>query len=77
MKTKEKFNYYNIVRKNIRKYRKENGLTIKELAKIADLSSDFLAEIENEKRGKNFSIDTIGKIADALEVPITKFFEVN
>lgn len=73
--TTTKIDYYDIVRKNIRKYRKEKGYTIKRLAQECEMSLDFLSEIENEKRRKNFSLETLGKIAETLEIDIAKFFE--
>lgn len=44
--------YYDTVRKNIRKYRKEKRYTQAKLAENADISLDYLAEIEviEEKR---------------------------
>lgn len=68
--------YYDIIRKNIKKYRKEKGYTQQKLADEAEMSIDFLAEIESEKRKKSFSIATLGRIAEALNVDITKFFEI-
>lgn len=67
--------YYDIVRINIRKYRREKGFTQQSLADACDLSMDYIAEIESMKRKKSFSLATLGRIADALETPITKFFE--
>ena len=66
--------YYDIVRKNIRKYRKEKGFTQQRLADEADMSIDYLAEIESVKRRKTFSLATLGRIADVLEVDIRDFF---
>ena len=67
--------YYNIARKNIRKYRLEKKLTQQNVADLTDLSMHFVAEIEQIKRQKAFSIATVGRIADALEIPLSKFFE--
>ena len=67
--------YYDIVRKNIKKYRKEKGYTLQRLAEEADMSIDYLAEIESEKRKKSFSLAILGRIADALNIDITKFFK--
>ncbi len=67
--------YYDIIRKNIRKYRKEKGYTQQSLSEKADMSIDYLAEIESNKRRKTFSIEMLGRIADALEVDIKKFFD--
>lgn len=69
--------YYDIVRKNIRKYRKEKGFTQQKLADEADMSIDYLAEIESVKRRKTFSLATLGRIADVLEVDIRDFFNNN
>jgi len=67
--------YYDIVRKNIRKYRLEAKLTQQKLSDLAEISMHFLTEIESTKKKKTFSIETVGKIADALEIPIAKLFE--
>ena len=69
--------YYDIVRKNIWKYRKEKGFTQQRLADEADMSIDYLAEIESVKRRKTFSLATLGRIADVLEVDIRDFFNNN
>lgn len=67
--------YYDTVRKNIRKYRKEKGYTQAKLAEDADISLDYLAEIESDKRKKSFSLAVLGRIADALKVDIKNFFD--
>ena len=66
--------YYDIIRKNIKKYRKEKKLTQQELAEKADLSVDYICEIESLKKNKSFSIVTLGRIADVLEIDIKNFF---
>lgn len=68
-------NVYDIIRKNIKKYRKEKGLTQAELAEKVGLSHDYIRQIESEKVGKTFSIETIYNISIALKVEIGKFFE--
>ena len=67
--------YYDIVRKNIRKYRKEKKYTLQKLSEEAEMSMDYLAEIESEKQRKSFSLEILGRIAEVLEVPITEFFK--
>lgn len=69
--------YYNIIRKNIRKFRKQKGYTLQALSDKAIMSMDYLAEIESEKRKKSFSIAVLGRIADALEIDIAEFFKSN
>lgn len=62
---------------NIKKYRKEKGYTHQRLADETELSIDYIAEIESLKRKKSFSIATLGRIADTLDVDIKCFFEKN
>ena len=66
--------YYNIIRKNIKKYRKEKHLTQQQLADAVDLSVDYICEIESPTKNKSFSIVTLGRIADVLEIDIKNFF---
>lgn len=68
-------NIYNTIRKNIKKYRKERGLTSAQLAEMIDLSHDFIRQIESEKVGYNFSVETFYKISVALEVSLDKLIE--
>ena len=63
-------NIYNTIRKNIKKYRKERGITSAELAELVDLSHDFIRQIESEKTAYNFSVDTFYKISVALNVKL-------
>ncbi len=67
--------YYDIVRRNIKNFRKEKGYTLQKLAEKAVMSMDYLAEIESEKRKKSFSLAVLGRIADALEIDIINFFK--
>lgn len=69
--------YYDIVRKNIKKFRKEKGYTQQKLSEEAGISIDYLAEIESEKRRKTFSLATLGRIADVLNINIKDFFDSN
>lgn len=68
-------NIYNTIRKNIKKYRKEKGLTSAQLAEMVDLSHDFIRQIESEKVGYNFSVETFYKISVALGVSLDKLIE--
>jgi len=61
---------YNTIRKNIKKYRKLKGLTSEELSEMVNLSHEFIRQIESEKLAYNFSVDTLYKIAVALDVSI-------
>lgn len=59
---------YDTIRKNIKKYRKEKGLTAAELAELVGRSHDFIRQIESEKVGYNFSVETFYRISVALGV---------
>ena len=68
-------NIYNTIRRNIKKYRKERGLTSAQLAEMVDLSHDFIRQIESEKVGYNFSVETFYKISVALGVELDKLIK--
>ena len=53
----------------LRKLRKINNLTMRKLAEKCNISQSYISDLENEKIKKP-SIDTIYKIADALEVSV-------
>ena len=53
--------YYDVIRINIRKYRKEKGYTQAKLASETELSIDYICEIESMKRKKSFSIATLSE----------------
>ncbi len=68
---------YDTIRRNIKKYRKEKGLTSAQLAEMVDLSHDFIRQIESEKVGNNFSVETFYRIAVVLDVGLDKLIENN
>ena len=60
--------------KRIRTLRKLKRLTIEELGEKAGIGYKFLSEVE---RGKaNPSLDTLTKIADALEIEVSALFPI-
>lgn len=61
---------YDTIRRNIKKYRRERGMTSAQLAEQVGLSHDFIRQIESEKARYNFSVETFCKIAQALEVTL-------
>lgn len=64
---------YESVGKTIRFYREKIGITQAKLADITDLSNNFIGQIE---RGtKKASLETIRKIANALQIPVFKLFD--
>lgn len=66
---------YSTIRKNIKKYRKEKGITAASLSEMVDLSHDYIRQIESEKVAANFSLDTFYRIAVALDVSLDKLIE--
>lgn len=67
--------YYDIVRKNIKKYRKNAGITQQELADRIEVSMHYISQIESAKPNKYFTLVIIGRIADALGIDIRQLFE--
>lgn len=61
-------NIYNTIRNNIRAYRKQKKLSSAQLAEMVGLSHDFIRQIQSEKAGYNFSVETFYKISIALGV---------
>lgn len=67
---------YNTIRKNIRYYRNEKGMTSAELAELTELSHDFIRQLQsNSKKTYNFSVETFYKISLALDVSMDKLIE--
>ena len=67
--------YYSIIRKNVKKYRKEKKLTQQELADMTELSREYICDIDNDSRNKHLTIAVLGRVADALRVDIACFFK--
>ncbi len=57
----------------VRLLRMEKKISIRKLAEITGLSKSTLSDIENNK-SKKPTVDTIGKIAQALQIPISELF---
>lgn len=72
--SKDSTDIYNIIGKNIKKYRKLKGWTQRELAEKLLLSDSFIAKLESVTH-QTISIDTLEQIANILEVDITKLFD--
>ncbi len=64
-----------LVGQRIRQRRKERGLSLRELAELVDLTASFLSLVE---RGHNApSLDSLRRIATALDVPMFYFTQSN
>lgn len=64
---------YAVLAKRVRARREAAELSIEKLAELAGIGAGFLAHIETEQ--KKPSLATLGKIADALKVPVSKLFD--
>ncbi len=68
-------NVMKTISKNIKKYRKEKGITQEQLAVDIGLSYDFTRRLEFKKGEIGCSIETLYKISVVLNTRIDKFFE--
>lgn len=59
--------------KKIRKFRKQNGLTLEELASRTELTKGFLSQIENDITSP--SISTLNDIVEVLGMDMSTFFK--
>ena len=67
---------YYLVGQNIKKQRKRKGLTQLQLANKSYFSYEFIRKIESKSACRNtFSLDTVDKIAKALDVDVRLLFE--
>lgn len=60
---------------NIKKYRKEKGIRLMDLAEAVDVTPNHLKRIESPTDRNNISLITLYKISKVLDVRIDKFFE--
>ncbi len=68
-------NLYYVVSQNIKKQRKLKGWTQVKLAMESNISVDYLKKIETKSGcNKQFSLDTIQKIAKALNIDVRDLF---
>ncbi|MBQ2947037.1 MAG: helix-turn-helix transcriptional regulator [Bacilli bacterium] len=74
MAEKKQSDIYNVIGKNIKKYRKRKGLKQRELAEALYLSDSFIAKLESITH-QTISIDTLEDIALVLECDIRDFFD--
>jgi transcriptional regulator with XRE-family HTH domain len=58
--------------KRVRQIRKDKGVSQEKLAELAELDRTYISDIENGKR--NVSIETVYKIAKALDISLKYFF---
>ncbi|WP_432666497.1 helix-turn-helix transcriptional regulator [Wukongibacter baidiensis] len=61
--------------KNIKKYRKQLGLSQEELANKMSISRSYLSKIEAPNCEKSFSVETLFLLAETLHIPVHKLLE--
>lgn len=72
-RSKVTHNARSLLAKNIRKIRAKKGLSQEELADLSSLHRTYIGSVERSER--NVSIDSIEKIASALDVKIATLLE--
>ena len=73
-KQDENYIYY-VVGQNIKKIRKEKKITQRKLAELCNYSEGFIMNIESKHYHQTFSLGTIWRIAQVLNVDIKKLFD--
>lgn len=64
------FEEYKKIGKNIKKIRKEKGISQVKLSELCDCSLSYISKIEAPKCSKSFSLDILFRIAEVLEVDV-------
>lgn len=67
--------YYYVARANIKKYRKKANLTAQELADKSGFTHQFIRDLESLKLTKRPRLDSLGRIANALNIDIKQLFD--
>ncbi len=74
---KYEINIYEQISRNIKKYRNQAGITQAELSERVGVSHEFIRRNESRKGKKSFSVDTVWKIALALDIDPGQLFEID
>ena len=72
-KKDENYVYY-LVAQNLKKQRKLKGLTQSQFAEKCSYSDGFIMNIESDKYRQTFSLSTIWKFAEVLNIDIRELF---
>ena len=73
-KNDENYIYY-LVAKNLKKQRKIKGLTQSQFAELCIYSDGFIMNIESDKYHQTFSLGTIWKFAQVLNIDIRELLK--
>ena len=72
-KNDENYFYY-LVAHNLKAIRKEKGLTQAKFAELCNYSEGFIMNIESNKYLQTFSLGTLWKFAQVLDIDIRELF---
>lgn len=72
-KKDENYIYY-LVARNLKIQRKLKGLTQSKFAELCNYSEGFIMNIESKKYHQTFSLGTLWKFADVLNIDIRELF---
>ena len=73
-KKDENYIYY-LVARNLKTQRKLKGLTQSKFAELCNYSDGFIMNIESEKYHQTFSLGTLWKFAEVLNIDIRELFK--
>lgn len=74
IKKDENYVYY-LVGQNLRKQRKLKNISVVKFAQMCHYSEGFIMNIESPKYHQTFSLGTVWKFAEVLDVDIAVFFK--
>ena len=66
---------YFLVAQNLKKQRKLKGLSVVKFAQLCNYSEGFIMNIESPNYHQTFSLGTLWKFAEVLEIDIRLLFE--
>ena len=69
------YEFYNLIGRNIKKIRKENGDSQEVLAEKLDMSRGYISQIEGQGIDTGLSLDLLYNISQLYGVDIRTFFE--
>lgn len=75
MNTKDENYVYFLVGQNLKKQRKLKKLTVTKFAMMCNYSEGFIMNIESPKYKQTFSLGTVWRFADILDIDIKELFE--
>ncbi len=75
MNTKDENYVYYLVAYNLKRIRKAKGLSVTKFAQLTNYSEGFIKNIESPNYYQTFSLGTLWKFSEVLNVKITEFFE--